>query len=238
MLADLLAAAVNANVGAWKLAPMATEMEAQVIRWLAQFIGYPADCGGLLLSGGNMANLTCFLAARAAQAGWDVRKQGVAGGPRLCVYASEETHTWIQKAADLAGLGTEAIHWIDGRQGMDLGALEVRYRQDIDEGYQPFLVVGSAGTVSTGAVDPLPELAAFCQEHKLWFHVDGAYGAFAAGVAGAPADLKGLQSADSVAVDPHKWLYAPLEAGCALVRDPTCFEECVLLSPALLQLRG
>ncbi|MCC7497824.1 MAG: hypothetical protein IT160_09620, partial [Bryobacterales bacterium] len=106
MLADLLAAAVNSNVGAWNLAPMATEMEAQVIRWLAQFIGYPADCGGLLLSGGNMANLTCFLAARAAMAGWDVRKQGVAGGPRLCVYASTETHTWIQKAADLAGLGT------------------------------------------------------------------------------------------------------------------------------------
>ena len=121
ILADLLAAAVNANVGAWKLAPMATEMEVQVIRWLAEFIGYPADCGGLLLSGGNMANLTCFLAARAAQAGWNIRKQGVAAGPRLCVYASEETHTWIQKAADLAGLGTEAIHWIAGGKPMDLG---------------------------------------------------------------------------------------------------------------------
>src|SRR5437588_5816903 len=119
MLADLLAAAVNANVGAWKLAPIATEIEAQVIRWLAQFIGYPTECGGLLLSGGNMANLTCFLAARAAQAPWDIRRQGVAGGPRLCVYASAETHTWLQKAADLAGLGTEAIHWIDGRHGMD-----------------------------------------------------------------------------------------------------------------------
>src|SRR3954453_7193521 len=110
ILAELLAAAVNANVGAWKLAPIATEIEVQVIRWLAQFIGYPADCGGLLLSGGNMANLTCFLAARAAQAGWDLRKQGVAGGRRLCVYASAGTHTWIQKAADMAGLGTDAIH--------------------------------------------------------------------------------------------------------------------------------
>src|SRR6185369_568635 len=109
MLAELLAAAVNANVGAWKLSPIATEVEAQTIRWLAQFIGYPADCGGLLLSGGNMANLTCFLAARAAKAGWDVRKQGVAGGPSLLAYASTETHTWIQKAADLTGLGTEAI---------------------------------------------------------------------------------------------------------------------------------
>jgi glutamate/tyrosine decarboxylase-like PLP-dependent enzyme len=237
-LADLLAAAVNANVGAWKLSPMATEIEAQVIRWLAQFIGYPADCGGLLVSGGNMANLTCFLAARAAQAGWDIRKQGVACGPRLCVYASAETHTWIQKAADLAGLGTEAIHWIDGPRGMDLDELRVRYRRDRADGYQPFLVVGSAGTVSTGAVDPLQEFAAFCQEHKLWFHVDGAYGAFANGVAGAPPELKGLESADSVAVDPHKWLYAPLEAGCALVRNPSALRNAFSYHPAYYSFEG
>ena len=238
ILADLLAAAVNANVGAWKLSPMATEMEAQVIRWLAQFIGYPTDCGGLLLSGGNMANLTCFLAARAAQARWDVREQGVAIGPRLCVYASTETHTWIQKAADLAGLGTKAIHWIDGRQPMDLHELEVRYRQDIEEGYQPFLVVGSAGTVSTGAVDPLPDLASFCQEHGLWFHVDGAYGAFASSVAGAPLELRGLQSADSVAVDPHKWLYTPLEAGCALVRNRSALMKAFSYHPPYYNFEG
>ena len=238
MLADLLAAAVNANVGAWKLAPIATEIEAQVVRWLAQFIGYPADCGGLLLSGGNMANLTGFLAARAAQAGWNVRRQGVAGGPRLCVYASRETHTWIQKAADLAGLGTEAIHWIDGPQGMNLDELEARYRRDRDEGYQPFLVIGSAGTVSTGAVEPLPELAAFCQERNLWFHVDGAYGAFARGLAGAPPELEGLESADSVAVDPHKWLYAPLEAGCALVRDPSALRNAFSYHPTYYSFDG
>jgi len=238
MLADLLAAAVNANVGAWKLAPIATEIEAQVIRWLAQFIGYPAECGGLLLSGGNMANLTCFLAARAAQAGWDVRRQGVAGGPRLCVYASGETHTWLQKAVDLAGLGTEAIHWIDGPRGMNLDELQARYRRDRDEGYQPFLVVGSAGTVSTGAVEPLPQLAAFCQEHKLWFHVDGAYGAFANGLAGAPPELKGLESADSVAVDPHKWLYAPLEAGCALVRNSSALRNAFSYHPPYYSFEG
>ncbi|HTS27437.1 MAG TPA: pyridoxal-dependent decarboxylase [Bryobacteraceae bacterium] len=237
-LADLLAAAVNANVGAWKLAPIATEIEAQVIRWLAQFIGYPAGCGGLLLSGGNMANLTCFLAARAAQAGWDIRRQGVAGGPRLCVYASRETHTWIQKAADVAGLGTEAIHWIDGPRGLDLGELQVRYRRDRDEGYHPFLVVGSAGTVSTGVVEPLPELAAFCQEHKLWFHVDGAYGAFANSLAGAPPQLEGLESADSVAVDPHKWLYTPLEAGCALVRDPSALRNAFSYHPPYYSFGG
>jgi len=233
MLAELLAAAVNANVGAWKLSPMATEIEAQTIRWLAQFIGYPADCGGLLLSGGNMANLTCFLAARAAKSGWDVRKQGVAGGPSLLAYASTETHTWIQKAADMTGLGTEAIRWIgvDKRQQIDLGALEVQYKRDLAEGHRPFLVVGTAGTVSTGAVDPLPALAAFCQERKLWFHVDGAYGAFAAGIKEAPADLMGLTAADSVAVDPHKWLYAPLEAGCALVRDPAALRNAFSYHP-------
>ncbi|MCC6367823.1 MAG: aminotransferase class V-fold PLP-dependent enzyme [Bryobacterales bacterium] len=233
MLADLLAASVNANAGAWKLAPMATEIEVQVIRWLAQFLGYPANCGGLLVSGGNMANLTCFLAARAAQAGWDVRKRGVPGGPPLRVYASSETHTWIQKAADVAGLGTDAIRWIptDPQQRIDLEALETAYRQDVEEGYRPFLVAGSAGTVSTGAVDPLPDLAAFSKERNLWFHVDGAYGAFASAIQDAPADLAGLRLADSVAVDPHKWLYAPLEAGCALVRDASALRNAFSYHP-------
>lgn len=157
---------------------------------------------------------------------------------RLCVYASRETHTWLQKAADLAGLGTDAIHWIDGPQGMDAGALEVQHRLDSDEGYQPFLVVGSAGTVSTGAVERLPELATFCKEHKLWFHVDGAYGAFANGLSCAPAELKGLESADSVAVDPHKWLYAPLEAGCALVRDPSALRNAFSYHPPYYSFEG
>ena len=107
-----------------------------------------------------------------------------------------------------------------------------------DEGYQPFLVVGSAGTVSTGAVEPLPELSAFCQEHKLWFHVDGAYGAFANRLAGAPPELKGLESADSVAVDPHKWLYAPLEAGCALVRNPSALRNAFSYHPPYYSFEG
>jgi aromatic-L-amino-acid/L-tryptophan decarboxylase len=238
MLADLLADAVNANVGAWKLAPMATEIEAQLIRWLAEFIGYPNNCGGLLVSGGNMANLTCILAARAAQAGWDIRQQGVAGGPRLRLYASTETHTWLQKAVDIAGLGTESIHWIDSRRGINARDLQLRYQQDIDEGHKPFLVVGSAGTVSTGLVEPLPELAAFCHEHKLWFHVDGAYGAFAVGLEGAPPELKGLEFADSVAVDPHKWLYAPLEAGCALVRTASALRDAFSYHPPYYNFEG
>lgn len=227
-LGDLLAAAVNANVGASLLAPMATQIESQVVRWIAELIGYPPDCGGLLVSGGNMANCICFLAARKAKADWDVRTVGMymETSRRLRVYTSLETHTWVQKAADMYGLGTESIRWIpvDEALRMDTSALRAQIQADRTEGDLPFLVVGTAGTVSTGAVDPLPELAAICREYGLWFHVDGAYGALAAmlldrGDVEVPVDLRGIREADSVAVDPHKWLYAPLEAGCALVRE-------------------
>jgi aromatic-L-amino-acid decarboxylase len=223
ILGDFLAAAVNPNVGAWTLSPAATEIESQTVRWIAELIGYPVNCGGLLLSGGNMANFACFLAARAAKAGWDVRQRGVSeeSGRRLRAYCSVETHTWIQKAADLGGLGTASIRWIatDAKLRMNVAALRRQIEADIAAGERPFLVVGTAGSVSTGAVDPLPEISALCKEFAIWFHVDGAYGGFAAAVPQAPGDLRGLSHADSVAVDPHKWLYAPLEAGCALVRD-------------------
>ena len=224
ILGELLAAAINPNVGAWKLSPVATEVEAQTVRWIADLIGVPTTCGGLLVSGGNMANIICFLAARTAKASWDVRKIGVHGsGGALKVYGSTETHTWIQKAADLSGIGTDAVRWVkvDDQQRIDVTALRAEIERDHENGHQPFMVVGTAGTVSTGAVDPLPELAAVCREYGLWFHVDGAYGAFAANAPGAPADLGGIADADSVAADPHKWLYAPLEAGCVLVRRPS-----------------
>ncbi len=221
MLGDFLAAAVNPNCGAWTLSPAASEIETQTVRWIAQLIGCPAGTSGLMVSGGNMANMVGFWTARAAQAGWDVRAGGVAAGPRLRAYASAETHTWIQKAADLAGLGTDAVRFVPTHDGlrMDVDALERAIAADRAAGERPFLVVGTAGSVSTGAVDDLPRLAALCRRESLWFHVDGAYGGFAAAVDGAPAELRALGEADSVAVDPHKWLYAPLEAGCALVRD-------------------
>jgi glutamate/tyrosine decarboxylase-like PLP-dependent enzyme len=221
ILGDFLASAVNPNVGAWMLSPAATEIEGQTVRWIASLIGYPEDCGGLLVSGGNMANMVCFLAARAAKGGAELREQGVAAGVRLRVYASAETHTWIQKAADISGLGTGAVRWIptDASLRMDVAALRRQIEADRAAGDAPALVVGTAGSVSTGAIDSLPEIASLCRAHDLWFHVDGAYGGFAAAVPEAPDDLRGLTQADSVAVDPHKWLYAPLEAGCALVRD-------------------
>lgn len=223
ILSDMLAAAVNPNVGAWALSPMASEIEEQAIRWLAELVGFPAGGGGVLVSGGNVANMLGFWAARAAKAGWDVRRHGMAGADarRLRVYAGRGTHTWIQKAADLSGLGVDAIHWVDAdeRERVRPDALVAAIGEDLRAGERPFLVVGTGGTVSTGAVDPLPRLRAICDEHGLWLHVDGAYGAFAAASRLAPDDLRGLALADSVALDPHKWLYAPMEAGCTLVRD-------------------
>jgi len=140
----------------------------------------------------------------------------------LRVYCSKESHTWIQKAADISGIGTDAIRWIatDSEMRMDLEALRAQIVKDRDSGDRPVMVVGNAGSVGTGAIDPLPEIAALCREFDLWFHVDGAYGCLAAVLPDAPPALAGLREADSVAVDPHKWLYAPLEAGCSLVRDP------------------
>jgi aromatic-L-amino-acid decarboxylase len=239
-LGDLLAASVNPNVGGWIGGPIANEIEAQTIRWIAEMIGYPTDCGGILVSGGNMGNFVGFLAARKAKATWDVRTTGLRGpeNRQLRVYTSSETHTWIHKATDMFGLGTDAIRWIpvDQHQRMDTTGLRNQIRQDIEAGDIPFLVIGAAGTVSTGAVDPLPEIAAICREYDLWFHVDGAYGGFASVLLDdskgmVPGDLKGMSEADSVAVDPHKWLYAPLEAGCALVRNPEALRDAFSYHP-------
>ena len=224
ILGDFLAAAVNSNVGAWTLSPMASEIEGQAVRWIADLLGYPQECGGLFVSGGNMANTVGLLAARTAAATWDVQREGV-GGPGaapLRVYASAETHTWIQKASEIAGLGTDAIRWIptDAGQRMDVGALRAAMAADRAAGMIPMMVVGTAGSVSTGAVDALDEIADVCAETRTWFHVDGAYGALAVVAPGTPDALRAMRRADSIAMDPHKWLYAPLEAGCALVRDP------------------
>jgi aromatic-L-amino-acid decarboxylase len=232
VLGELLAAAVNPNVGAWLLSPMASEIEAQTIRWVAELLNYPEDCAGLFVSGGNMANLVCFLAARQATYGGDVRTKGIVDA-KLRVYCSKETHTWIQKAADISGIGTDAIRWIatDGQMQIDVNALRKQIAADLEAGDRPFLIIGTAGTVSTGAIDPLADLAAVSREFNLWFHVDGAYGGVAAVLPDAPGEFAGLKEADSVAIDPHKWLYAPLEAGCALVRDAAKLRDAFAYHP-------
>jgi len=234
-LADLLAAAVNANLAKWELAPLASEIEAQTIRWLAELVGYPVDCGGLLVSGGNAANFLGLVAARQAMADPSLRSGGLqASARRLTAYVSRETHTWIDKAANVSGLGAASVRWIEtDRQGrLDLDALRYHVAADRCAGEQPFLVVGTAGTTATGAIDPLAEIAAFCREQKLWMHVDGAYGAPAAALPESPADLKALALADSVALDPHKWLYSPLEAACILTRDPRALPNALSFRPS------
>lgn len=222
ILGDFLSAAINSNVGAWSLSPMASEIEAQTIRWIGSLIGYPASAG-IIVSGGNVANYIGFIAAIRAKAGLELRKKGVWDlKKQYVIYCSAETHTWIQKAADLFGLGTHNIRWIktDQYSRMDLEALKYAIEKDLKSGNKPFLAVGTAGSVSTGVVDPLNDLAQICKQHKLWFHIDGAYGGFAAAVPELNNVFSGLEKADSIAIDPHKWLYAPLEAGCTLVKNP------------------
>jgi aromatic-L-amino-acid decarboxylase len=233
-LGDMLAAAVNPNVGAYALSPMATEVERQTIQWIAEFIGYPISCGGLFVSGGNMANFIGLLAARRAKAGWDIRKEGIQAYDRpFTVYCSKGTHTWVQKAVDLFGFGTDAIRWIevDENQQLDLALLERQIASDQAQGCQPLVVIGNAGSVSTGTVDPLAGISSVCRKSNLWFHVDGACGAPAAGLPESSALFKGLEEADSVALDPHKWFYSPLEAGCILVRDPQHLQDAFSFHP-------
>ena len=218
-LADLLAAGVNPNLGGYPLAPIASEIERQTVQWIAELIGYRPDCGGILVSGGNMANFIGLLAARRAKAPW-VREHGMGRTP-LRLYATEETHTWIDKALDMFGFGAGGRRLIpvDGSMRMDVRVLRKAIAEDRAAGLQPFVVIANGGAISTGIVDPIRELGALCREEDLWLHVDGAYGAFAAAAPSAPDDLRALAEADSIALDPHKWLFMPAEAGCALVRS-------------------
>ena len=238
-LADLLAAAVNPNCGAWALSPIATEIENESIRWLAEFLGLSGKWDGVLVSGGNMANIVGFYVARKAKATWDIRAKGVAhaDGRRLVLYGSSEIHTWIYKAADMGGLGTEAIRKIptDSNLRMRADALRAQIVADRNAGLEPFMVVGTAGSVGTGVTDPLPEIARICKEFNLWFHVDGAYGAPAVALEDAGADLKGLRLADSIAIDPHKWLYNSIEAGCLLTRHSNALHEAFAFKPPYYQ---
>ncbi|HEY3113251.1 MAG TPA: aspartate aminotransferase family protein [Gemmatimonadaceae bacterium] len=238
-LADLIAAAVNPNCGAWALSPIATEIENECVRWLAQFMGLPGKWDGIVVSGGNMANIVAFIVARKAKAMWDIRAKGLTAreAQRLVLYGSGEMHTWINKAADICGLGTEAVRWIptDDEHRLRPDALRTQIDADRAAGLFPFMVCGTAGSVGTGAIDPLPEIARICKEFDLWFHVDGAYGAPAVALDNASADLKGLRLADSIAIDPHKWLYAPLEAGCTLIRNRDNLHDAFASKPSYYQ---
>lgn len=222
-LADMLASSVNPNVGANILSPMATEIEKQTVKWLAEFIGLSSNYGGILVSGGNMANFTAFRSAVSAKAPKNIKEDGFSNADsKLVIYCSRTTHIWVEKAAILFGLGSKAIRWIQTDKGnkMDNAILEKTILKDIQEGNKPIMIVGTAGDVSTGVVDDLKSIAVICKTYNLWFHIDGAYGAPAAVVPELKALFEGITYADSIALDPHKWLYSPLEAGCTLIKNP------------------
>ncbi|HVG31778.1 MAG TPA: pyridoxal-dependent decarboxylase [Pyrinomonadaceae bacterium] len=219
--ADLLASALNANVTSWRSAPAATVSEKTVVRWLSTLIGYGADAEGLLTSGGSLANLNALFIAHRSRASGQVSRRGLWGETRMTLYASDQIHMSIPKAADVLGLGRDQLRLVktDARFRLDVRDLRERIKADIKEGLKPFCVVASAGTVNTGAVDPLAEIARICAEYDLWFHVDGAYGALGSLDERKRTLFDGIARADSVSLDPHKWLYAPVDCGCLLFRD-------------------
>ncbi|HEX6717629.1 MAG TPA: pyridoxal-dependent decarboxylase [Pyrinomonadaceae bacterium] len=222
--ADLIASALNANITCWRSGPAGTEIERMVVRWLGALINYDRDANGLLTSGGSMANMIALLIANRRKSGSNTARQGLwNSGPPMTLYASAEVHMSIAKAADILGLGRDQVRVIacDERQRMRVDLLRESIEIDRREGFRPFCVVGSAGSVNTGVVDSLADIANVAREFDLWFHVDGAYGAPGILDERKKHLFAGLERADSVSLDPHKWLYVPVDAGCLLFRDAT-----------------
>lgn len=222
VIGDLLASALNQNVTSWRSAPSATVIEHQVIDWLKTMVGFDPLGSGILLSGGSVANFCGLSAALRSSTDVDLNRKGVAALPgRPRIYTSTMTHMSIAKAASMLGIGKDAIVALptDGAFRMDTEALARQIAADRDAGHHQVCVVATAGDVNTGAIDPLDAIADVCEQHRLWLHVDGSYGALAAQARQVAGAMNGLGRADSLSLDPHKWLYAPQDVGCLLVRD-------------------
>jgi len=235
-LAELLAAGLNPSVAGGDHA--ATYVEHAVLSWIREIVGFPATSGGILTSGGSVANLIGLAVMRDVRTSGDVRARGLGGvGPILTVYASTEGHSCIQKAIELLGIGHAQLRRVavtaDWR--MDLHALRQLIADDRAAGLMPACVAASAGTVNTGAIDPLSDIADLCKAESIWFHVDAAYGGPAALLPELAELYRGMERADSVAVDPHKWMYVPVECGCALVRDSRAMRDAFSLVPPYLR---
>lgn len=219
-LAEMLAATINNNTWGGETSPILVER--QVLEWLKELLGFPQEASGLLVSGGSMANLVGLAVAVDAKAGFDVAEEGLSAAPkRLVLYASEEVHSSVDKAVRLLGLGFSALRKIpvDDEFTIDITQLERAIASDRADGLHPFCVVGTAGTVNTGATDPLNQLADIAQREGMWFHVDGAFGALSALSPSLKQLTSGMERADSLGFDLHKWMYLPSEAACTLVRD-------------------
>ena len=236
-LGDFLAAIQGSNLGGGNHA--AAYMDQQVVSWCKEMIGLPASASGTLVSGGSMANIIGLTVARNVKAGVDVREHGVAAIEKpLRFYGSDQLHSCHRKAVEALGLGNRALRRIstDAELRIDIAALRKAIAEDRAAGFQPACVIGTAGTVNTGAIDDLQALARLAAEEDLWFHVDGCIGAL---IAIAPENafrVAGIERADSVALDPHKWLHAPFEAGCALIRDASAHRSTFAVTPEYLEM--
>jgi len=235
MVAEMLAGGLNANLAGRDQIPV--EVERQVSEWVREIFGFPQGASGLFVTGTSMANLIAVVIARDKALGYQVRAGGVAADTRrLTAYASTAVHSCITKAMDIAGLGSDALRLIptDSRYHIDLNALATAIGLDRQAGFTPFFVVGTAGTVDTGAIDDLAGMAKLCRREKLWFHVDGAFGAVARLAPDLAPKLDGMERADSVAFDFHKWGQAPYDAGFILVRDADAHQQAFALPAAYL----
>ena len=237
--ADQVAATLNQNCNLWQLSPAANAVEQAVLGWFAGLFGFPQTAGGILTSGGSMANLIALAAARDHHLGPEARRAGLQGpGAPLVLYASEEAHSSIDKAVSVLGLGTDNLRRIPADQAFHirLDLLAAAVAEDRAAGRRPFCVVGSAGTVTTGAVDPIEALSRFCRDQGLWLHIDGAYGALAALSPRFRDALAPIGLADSVSLDPHKFLFCAFEAGCVLLRDRSHLVHAFGAAPSYLTL--
>jgi aromatic-L-amino-acid decarboxylase len=235
MLAEMLAAGMNPNPGGGD--HIANYVEAQVLDWCKEMLGYSAEASGLLVSGASMANLVGLTVARNTMAGFDVRRHGLLASPeRMTVYASSETHSSVQKAVELLGLGADGLRQIAVNSDfeIELSALEAAISEDREAGYHPICIVGNAGTINTGAIDDFNSLADICQRERLWFHIDGAFGALAALSPELRPLVAGMERADSLAFDMHKWMYMPFEIACVLVQSEEDHRRAFSLTPDYL----
>ncbi len=234
MLSEMLVGAMNPNAAGFQQS--STHVELKVLDWLKEMLGFPKSASGVLLSGGSLANFVALAVARNARSGIDIRRHGVHAAPRMTLYTSAETHSSVQKSCELLGLGSEALRIVPVQRdfSINIDALRAAIQSDRTAGMRPIAVIANAGTVNTAAIDDLDAIADVCEQQKLWMHVDGAFGALAWLSESLRPKLHGMDRADSLSFDLHKWMYLPYDVGCTLVRHAQDHKDTFTLEPAYL----